>query len=74
MKGTDFNWQLLLCINIIVHIQAEDNCVKEETTITCKSVPINIPDTVQHVYITDLDLENDVLEFASVEWAWSGRM
>ena len=60
---------LLLCIANFADCEDDDICKVHETTLTCKSVPRNIPETIEHVYIADLDLENEELEFDPQQWA-----
>ena len=60
---------LLLCIANFTDCEDNDICKVHETTLTCNSVPRNFPETIEHVYIADLDLENEELEFDSQQWA-----
>ena len=34
----------------------------------CISLPSTIPNTVQHVYVSNCDLQHDILDFSTGQW------
>ena len=46
----------------------EDMCETMGTVLECRSMPSTIPNTVHQVYVSNCDLENDILEFGSEQW------
>ena len=69
ITGNEYGKQGALLILIsIVYTHAKANCEMKGMVLTCDVLPKEIPDTVQHVYIEEQHLENDILEFDSIIW------
>ena len=66
-----FLW-LYTIIQLTCYIEAaavkEDGCFGTKTTMTCYSVPRSIPNTVQKIFLRDINIERETLKFDSYLW------
>ena len=64
--------QLYYLIGIVYITVQSDNrrnsCVKKGTTLACNHVPLHIPVDTQHVYINEIDIENDFTGINTTTW------
>ena len=59
-------------IQLTCYIEAatvkEDGCFRTKTTMTCYKVPSMIPNTVQEIFLRDINIERETLKFDSYFW------
>ena len=57
--------QLLMLIFVVVNTHNENMCETRGKVLKCTSLPSTIPNTVQHVYVSNCDLQHDILDFST---------
>ena len=72
-----YGFKITICSYLSLHLTvvtlAENtptgnDCFLNTTTLTCSRVPTDIPDKIREVFLRDINIENDVLDFSGRGW------